>query len=154
MADGAVSYTEPVNLPVTRDAVEELQRALLTLPQIEPETKNYFADGMYCREVFRKAGTLIVGKVHKKEHFFMLVSGELSFITEEGPKRVKAPYVWVSKPGTKRVTYAHTDATAITVHQVSSRDIEQIEAELVEDEPASAYGPGNKLLPPILECEK
>jgi quercetin dioxygenase-like cupin family protein len=136
----------------TRDQIEALQRELLKLPQIEPETKHYFADGMYAREVFRKAGTLIVGKVHKKEHFFVLIQGELSLWTEAGMKRVKAPFLWVSQPGTKRVTYAHEDSTAMTVHQVSSNDLEAIEEELVEYDPATMYGPGNKLLAKALEA--
>jgi hypothetical protein len=138
------------NVP-TREQIEALQAELLKLPQAQPKTTHYFADGMYCREVFRVAGTLIVGKVHKKEHFFVVLSGELTLWTESGMKRVSAPFIWVSKPGTKRVTLAHTDAIAMTVHEVCSRDLEAIERELVEDEPAALFGPGNILRPPPLE---
>jgi quercetin dioxygenase-like cupin family protein len=138
----------------TREEIERLQEEVLKLPQtLEPVTRHYFADGMYCREVFRKQGVLVVGKVHKKEHFFMVVQGTLAFWTEEGMKRESAPYIWVSKPGTKRVTLALEDTTVVTVHQVSSSDIDEIEKELVEDEPASAYGPGNVLKNPLLEIE-
>lgn len=136
----------------SREQIEALQREVQKLPQIEPETKNYFADGMYAREVFRVAGTLVVGKVHKKEHFFILVKGDLTVWTEAGMKRVQAPFVWVSKPGTKRVTYAHEDSTAVTVHQVSSRNLDEIENELVEDDPSSSYGPANTLLKTALEA--
>lgn len=135
----------------TREQIEALQLEVLKLPQAEPITTHRFADGMYCREVFRKEGTLVVGKVHKKEHFFIVVQGILTLWTEEGMKTVEAPFVWVSKPGTKRVTYAHTDSIAITVHQVSSRDLEKIEAELVEDEPAALFGTGNTPKLPALE---
>lgn len=138
------------NVP-TREQIEALQTEVLKLPQAEPVTTHRFADGMYCREVFRKEGTLVVGKVHKKEHFFIVVQGTLTLWTEEGMKTVEAPFVWVSQPGTKRVTYAHTDAIAITVHQVSSRNLDEIEAELVEDEPATLFGPGNVPLRPTLE---
>lgn len=134
------------------DIVQDLQRELLKLPQIEPDTQHYFADGMYAREVFRKAGTLIVGKVHKKEHFFVLIAGELSVWTERGHQRAKAPMIWISPIGTKRVTYAHEDSTAMTVHQVSSRDIEALERELVEEDLTSAYGAGNRLLTPLIEA--
>lgn len=138
------------NVP-TREQVEALQREIAKLPQVEPVTDHYFADGMYCRSVFRKAGTLVVGKVHKKEHFFMLTSGEITVWTEAGMKHVVAPFVWVSKPGTKRVTYAHADSVAVTVHRTESRDLDEIEKELIEDDPASLFGPGNALLPAILE---
>lgn len=142
-----------IELPAipTREQIEALQAQLLRLPQAEPKTTHYFAGGMYCREVFRVAGTLIVGKVHRKEHFFVVLSGELTLWTEAGMKRVTAPFIWVSRPGTKRVTYAHTDAIAMTVHEVGSRDLDEIEAELVEDEVASRFGPGNVLLPNPLE---
>ena len=67
----------------TREQIESLQREMLKLPQIEPETKHHFADGMYARELFRKAGTLIVGKVHKKEHFFVLALERMSLPQQE-----------------------------------------------------------------------
>lgn len=138
------------NVP-TRDQIEALQVELQKLPPAEPVTEHHFADGMYARSVSRVAGTLVVGKVHKKEHFFVLVSGEMTVWTEAGMKRVTAPFIWVSKPGTKRVTLAHTDSTAMTVHRVSSMDLDAVERELVEDEPACLYGPGNKLLEKALE---
>lgn len=147
--------SEIVTLPnvPSREQIEDFQRELLKLPQAEVETEHYFADGMYLRKVSRKAGTCVVGKVHKKEHFFMVIQGEMTFWSEGGMKRVIAPYIWTSKPGTKRITYAHTDAIAMTVHKINceSRDIEEIEKELVEDEPAALFGPGNTPLSNILE---
>lgn len=140
--------------PVTTLDIWDLQKALSTLPQVEPVTEHHFADGMYCRSVFRVAGTLVVGKVHKKEHFFILVSGEMSVWSDEGMKRVCAPHVWVSKPGTKRATYAHTDSTAMTVHRVSFISLDDIEKELIEDDPSANYGSGNTLLAPVLEHDK
>ena len=130
-----------------RERIDTLQSLMVQRDQAELETKHYFADGMYCRELFRPAGTLIVGKVHKKEHFLMVIQGELTLWTEEGMKRVKAPFIWVSQPGTKRATYAHEDSTAVTVHRVSSNDLEAIEAELVEFDEYARFGPGN--VPPL-----
>jgi hypothetical protein len=135
----------------SREQILALQDAVKGMQQYEPETTHYFADGMYCRSVFRVAGAIVVGKVHKKEHFFILVSGDMTVWTESGMKRVQAPFIWVSKPGTKRVTLAHTDSTAVTVHKVSSTDIAEIEDELIEPEAGTMYGPGNTLLPLALE---
>lgn len=135
----------------TRSDIEALQREMSRFPQATVETEHFFADGMYCRKVSRKAGTLVVGAVHKKEHFFMVIHGKLSFISEHGRETVEAPHICISKPGTKRVTFAHTDSIAITVHQVSSTDIKEIERELTEDDPSSMYGTGNIPLDNILE---
>jgi hypothetical protein len=128
-----------------RADVERLQVEMTKLPQVELETRHYFADGMYCRELFRPAGCTIVGKVHKKEHFYILVSGEITIVGEGYRQRVKAPRVFVSEPGTKRAVYAHVDSVCITVHRVSSHDLYEIEDELVEADPTSPFLPGNVL---------
>lgn len=119
---------------VTREQVQRLQAEMAKLPQVELPTEHYFADGMYCRAVFRPAGTLIVGKVHRKEHLYIVASGTVKVTTEDGLKEITGPRVIVSQPGTKRAVLAVTDATCMTVHRTDSRDVEEIERELVEDE--------------------
>lgn len=135
-----------VSQPTTHAQIDALSNAMRSLPQWEPVTRHYFADGMYCREVARPAGTLIVGKVHKQEHFYIVMTGEVE-ITGAGqiPQHVTGPRVIVSPVGTKRVVYAHTDAVCMTVHRTDETDIEKIEAQLVEDDPDAMYLPGNVL---------
>ena len=53
----------------TIEQIEKLQSEMVKMPQVELETEHYFSGGMYCRKLIRPAGTLIVGKVHKKDHF-------------------------------------------------------------------------------------
>ena len=60
----------------TVEEINRLQHEMSTMEQAELKTDHYFSEGMYCRKVFRPAGTLIVGKVHKKDHFLMCVAGE------------------------------------------------------------------------------
>jgi len=126
------------------DKVKALQVELSKLPQYEPETKHYFHGGMYCREVFRHAGVLIVGKVHKKEHFYLVASGTLAITTDDGVQEVTGPHLLCSKPGTKRAVYALTDAICMTFHRVESNNVEDAETELVEHDPESMFGIGNK----------
>jgi hypothetical protein len=127
------------------DKVEALQAELLKLPQYEPITKHTFHGGMYCREVFREAGILIVGKVHKKEHFYLVVGGTVAITTDEGVQFVTGPHLLCSKPGTKRAVYAETDALCMTFHCVESTNVEDAESELVENAPESMFGVGNKI---------
>jgi quercetin dioxygenase-like cupin family protein len=103
---------------------------------------------MYCRELFRPAGTVIVGKVHKKEHFYIVMSGEVTIVGNGKRERVKAPKIFVCQPGTKRAVYAHEDSVCITVHRTSETDLEKIEADLVEEDPESMYLAGNVLKHP------
>jgi hypothetical protein len=133
------------------DKVKALQVEISKLPQYEPETKHYFHGGMYCREVFRHAGVLVVGKVHKKEHFYMIVCGIVSITTDDGAIQVEGPYLFQSKPGTKRAVYAHTDTLCMTFHRTDSLTVEEAEIEMVEEEPDSMYGIGNTVKDNFLE---
>lgn len=127
-----------------RQKVESLQRELSKLPQYEPETKHYFHGGMYCREVFRHAGVLVVGAIHKKEHLYLIVSGTVAITDGEGNvQEVTGPHLFRSKPGTKRAVYAITDALCMTFHAIEATTVEEAEAELVEVEPDSMYALGN-----------
>lgn len=126
-----------------QERVEALQAEVSKLPQYEPETKHYFHGGMYCREVFRGGGVLVVGAVHKKEHFYLIVSGTVAITTDDGVQEVTGPHLFMSKPGTKRAVYAITDARCMTFHAIEAKTVEEAEAELVEEEPNNMYSPGN-----------
>lgn len=128
-----------------REKVQSLQDALLQLPQYQPLTKHYFHGGMYCREVFRESGVLVVGKVHKKEHFYLIVSGTVAITTDEGVQRITGPQLLLSKPGTKRAVYAETDALCMTFHATETKSVKDAEIEMVEEEPNSLYSVGNTL---------
>jgi hypothetical protein len=126
-----------------RNRVEALQAELCKLPQYEPETKHTFHAGMYCREVWRQAGVLVVGKVHKKEHFYLIVSGTVAITTDDGVQSITGPQLLCSTPGTKRAVYAETDALCMTFHVVDAKTVEDAEIELVESDPNDMYAVGN-----------
>lgn len=129
----------------SREQIEKLQAAALTMPQAELTTEHYFSGGMYCRKVFRPAGTMIVGKVHLKDHFFLCAAGEIIAWTETGMRHLGPGDIVESKPGTKRVTLALTDAIGITVHKTDHTDLDQIEAELIEPDETALFDAHNHL---------
>ena len=128
-----------------RQRVEQLQFEVSKLPQYEPQTKHTFHGGMYCREVWRPAGVLVIGKVHKKEHFYVIIYGTVRITTDDGVQTITGPCVLSSSPGTKRAVYAETDALCATFHRVETTTIEDAESELVEDDPNCMYLAGNKV---------
>lgn len=124
---------------VFRSSIMEVQEQLAQMPQVETPVRHYFAHGMYAREMFIPAGTLLIGKIHRFENISVLSQGEIIVFTEEGTQRVKAPYTVVSPPGTKRAGYAVTDVIWTTFHPTNSRDLAEIEAEVIApdyDDPA------------------
>ena len=129
----------------TRDQIDRLQAEMATMPQAELQTEHFFSPGMYCRRVFRPAGTLIVGKVHKEPHFFLCAMGEIIAWTETGMRKLQAGDVVECKPGTKRVTLAVTDAIGMTIHKTDKTDLDEIETELIEPDDSALFDSTNKL---------
>ena len=100
------------------------------LHELNP-VKHTFAGGCYVREIYNPANELLITKIHKKEHPFFLMKGEMSILTEEGIKRIKAPYQGITKPGTKRVIYTHEECIFTTVHATENTTIEDAEDEVL-----------------------
>jgi hypothetical protein len=136
------------------EQIEKLQSEMIKMPQIELETEHYFSGGMYCRKLIRPAGTLIVGKVHKKDHFFLCAKGEIIAWSENGMKKLLAGDIIESKSGTKRVTYAVSDAIGITFHKTDNTDLEKIEKELIEEDDMALFDSSNKLKKIVIESQK
>jgi hypothetical protein len=105
----------------TREQIERLEAAILEMPQLEIKTTHYSAEGLYAREIFIPAGTLLTGKVHKCEHLNIVSKGKIVVWTEDGMKEVCAPFTMVSRPGTKRVGLAVEDTVWTTIHATDIR---------------------------------
>jgi quercetin dioxygenase-like cupin family protein len=140
------------NVP-NKEQIDRLQEEISKMPQASVVTEHYFSDGMYCRKVFRSAGTLIVGKVHKKEHFFLCAKGEIIAWTEKGMKKLIAGDIIECKVGTKRVTLATMDSIGVTVHRTDKTDLDDIEAELIKPDEKALFDSGNNLKDWALELQ-
>src|SRR5512139_769453 len=118
-------------------ALQELEDHLLTLPQGDPQTTHHFADGVYLRRIIIPAGATVTGAVHLTETLDIMVYGDLTVVTEKGKKRItESGSIFVSKPGLKKVAFAHKETMWITAHAVSEikdKTLEEIEKELWVD---------------------
>ncbi len=118
---------------ITRAEVLELERQAMQMPQVEIPITHYFSAGVYARESHIPKGSCVTGKIHKYSNLNILSQGEMSVLTENGIKRVKAPFTVVSPPGTKRIAYTHTDCVWTTIHGTHETDLDRIEAEFTAD---------------------
>jgi hypothetical protein len=105
--------------------------------------KHSFAEGIYCREIFIPKGMLLIGKIHKHSHPVFIMKGDISIVSEEGIRRIKAPAYVISPAGVKRVGYAHEDTVWVTVHDnvTNETDLGKLEDAII----AKSYNE--------LECE-
>lgn len=117
-----------------RKAVMQLEQAIRQLPnQVEPETRHYFADGMYCREMRADAGIVLVGKIHKRSCVNLILQGEVEVRNHDGNRRIVAPAVFVSPAGSKRAMYVIRDLIWVTAHATSATDPEAAEFDLIAE---------------------
>ncbi len=114
-----------------REKINHLESEMMKAPQLEIKTTHYFSNGIYAREIFIPKGTLLTGKIHKTEHMNICSQGDISVLTEDGIKRIKAPFTMSCRPGTKRVGYAHEDTVWTTIHGTHETDLKMLENELI-----------------------
>lgn len=119
----------------THDQLRELERLMLEHGEpVGMTLEHHFADGVYGRELFVPAGSLITGKIHRHSTLNVLVQGDITVTTPDGLKRIQAPAVFVSAPGTKKVGFAHTDVRWLNVHPTKLKDLASIEAKFIVPE--------------------
>ena len=103
--------------------VDEIEVEMEKLPQEHCPLNHIFTPGLYVREILLPAGTLLTSRIHLTEHPFVISSGTVSIWTEEkGCITLTAPYTGVTKPGTRRILYAHTDVIFSTFHVTNETD--------------------------------
>jgi hypothetical protein len=126
----------PLPCVPNRAQIEALEDAIATCgaPPCGEQTRHYFADGFYAREIKIPAGVILTGKVHRHEHINVISQGRITVWTEDGMKTLEAPCTLVSRAGAKRVGYTHTDTVWTTFHLNGSgrQDPEEMERLLVE----------------------
>jgi hypothetical protein len=114
-----------------RSQILALEKRLKELPQLKIEVTHRFSKGLYAREIFIPKGAVLIGKIHRFENLNIISQGDITVLTEEGAKRIRAPFTVVSPPLTKRVGYAHEDTVWTTIHATEETDPEKLEAEFI-----------------------
>lgn len=110
-----------------REKTFALETEMRRMPnQIQIEVIHHFSPGVYAREIHIPADTTLVGEIHKYPQLNILSQGEISVSTDDGIKRISAPFTIVSPAGTKRVAYAHTDCVWTTILHTEETDIDKI----------------------------
>lgn len=119
--------------PSLRD-IRRLQENILAsgnAVDLEANTFHHFADGVYGRELRIPAGVAVIGKMHRHSTLNILAAGELAVTTPNGPQVLKAPAIFVSPAGAKKLGVAITDCVFLNVHASHETDLARLEADLI-----------------------
>jgi hypothetical protein len=106
-------------------------KSIAVVPDI-PIT-NYFADGIYLRQMEMPADTVVVGAIHNHLHAWFLLTGRVLINNNGEIIEHIAPCFTISKPGSKRLIYALEDSIFVNVHKNPSntQDLKELEKEIV-----------------------
>lgn len=120
MNDIAKFTNDLCNLPTAESRVvfDEMEQALLKLPQIEMDTIHYFSGNMYGRRITIKAGVLITGRIYKHDHFEIMLEGDITiYAADGGKKRYTGFNIIEAKAGKRQAGEAHKDTTWLTINR-------------------------------------
>lgn len=123
--DGMASTTLP-SLPDADSAMDALEVAMLKHgTPIEFPLVHRWTPGLYIREIFMPAGSLLTSKIHKTTHPFVISRGRASVWTEtDGWVELAAGHHGITQPGTRRLLYIHEDTTWTTFHPLAEMGVD------------------------------
>jgi len=120
-----------MNTPSQR-AVSEFAKFIKELPKVELPLTHEFVPNMYIRTIKMPAGTVVVSKIHKTEHPYVITKGKVSvWIEGIGEQIIEAPHKGITKVGTRRVIFIHEDCEWTTFHPTNKTNLEEIEKDVI-----------------------
>jgi len=143
MNDLSVSNLMPKNINDKdlsyKEKVAVIVQTLQKMDQVECPVKHHFAPGVYLREIFMPAGTIVIGKIHRTEHFNIVVSGLCSIVHEDGRHEyLRGPMTFVSKAGVQKLLFIHEDTIWKTVHPTNETNLDLLDNLLIAPPPVVA----------------
>jgi hypothetical protein len=129
------SALEAAQRAKNNERVNELERVIADMAETSPvdmPVTHRFTPGLYSREIFMPKGALLTSRIHQTEHMYAVLTGVAHVWTDdEGVVTITAPFIGVTKAGTRRVLFIQEDCRWATFHPTKETNIEQIEAELI-----------------------
>lgn len=113
-----------------------IEKRMLEEPQVDCPLQHIFSGGIYIRQGFIAAGTLMIGKRHRYETCNMLLLGRLvvSMNGTEETQEYTAPAIFTSGRLVKKFLYFPEDSVFCNIHPTELTDVEEIEREFIVDE--------------------
>ena len=118
-----------------RDQIDYLEKVIGSIPGSQKgdvfPLEHSFVNGVYVRQITVPKGAFLIGKIHKEEHPSFLLKGEVSVLTKDGVKRLKAPLSLITKAGEKRAGYVNEEMVWVDIFKTEETNIDKIEDECV-----------------------
>ena len=132
-AGPAASLSAAVAIDTVEATMLEMVAAGAAVP-VEMPVKHTRTPGLYVRTISMPAGTVLTSKIHKTRHPYVVHVGAAEvFIDGKGVQEIRAPFIGVTEPGTRRVLRILEDCLWSTFHPCSDEEsLEDIEQRIIE----------------------
>jgi len=77
--------------------------------------------------------TFVIGKIHKTEHFNVVLKGKARVYMDGVVSDIEAPCIFASGVGVQKVLYIVEEMVWATIHATNETDIAVLESELVHN---------------------
>ena len=101
-----MTYSKGFALQSKDARIDWLSAILEKAAQVICPVREYFADGMYMREITIPQGAAVIGAVHKLNNYAVVNKGKLRIVTDDGTKEVCAGDVVQIRAGQRNCVYA------------------------------------------------
>lgn len=115
-------------------AINISQQSISEREQVECPVTHHFGPGIYIREVFMPANTVVVGRTHKHKNLNILMRGSIALLSENGSlDTLTGPFIFTGKPG-RKIGYTLEDVVWQNIHATEETDLRKIEDFFIEKE--------------------
>jgi hypothetical protein len=104
--------------PPTLQKIMDFEKELGCVEQCTFPLDHYLYEGHYYRVMRMRAGSAAVGKLHKKDHVFGLLSGRVILAQDGKREYISAPFLDVIKGGGKKAVFAIEDSVMFNIHLI------------------------------------
>jgi hypothetical protein len=121
--------------PMTLEAigkVRALEHAVRALPQVEVPIEHVLHAGMYARTARIPAGVIVTG-AYIRLATVLIVSGDVTVDTGDGPARLTGYHVVEAAAGRKQAFITHTDTALTMLFPTQARTVEEAESEFTNE---------------------
>jgi hypothetical protein len=121
----SVALVKPTAI-AKHEGIEQVEAAMLNLPQASCPVAHHFGPGIYIREVTMPAGTFAIGHRHKTKNLNVMVSGKVVMRKHGEMVIISAPFIFTAEPG-RKVAYVLEDTVWQNIYATEETDIDTLE---------------------------
>jgi len=112
--------------------VDEAEKEMLQLPQVDCPVVHHFGPNLCIREVFITKGTMAVGHKQKFKNMNILLKGKVMMLNDNGQtKIVEAPFIFEGEPG-RKIGYILEDMVWQNIYSTDLKDSNEVEDFFIE----------------------